>query len=55
MFYHICCLLGQPSKRSGKASSPAKAIRREKSKSQEPDSSAESEDLCIVLVNQVFR
>jgi E3 ubiquitin-protein ligase UBR4 len=50
----ICPQPGQPAKRSGKASSPVKAIRKEKSKSQEPDSSAaESDDLCSVLVNQV--
>ena len=54
----LCPQPGQPGKRSGKASSPAKAVRKEKSKSQEPEPSAasiaaESDDLCVVLVNQV--
>ena len=49
----LCPQPGQPVKRSGKASSPVKAVRKEKSKSQEPESS-ESEDFCFILVNQVW-
>lgn len=48
----LCSQQIQPLKRSGKASSPVKAARKEKSKSQEPDGS-ESEDFCFILVNHV--
>jgi E3 ubiquitin-protein ligase UBR4 len=49
----LCPQPVNPAKRSGKSSSPIKSIRKEKSKSQEPDLS-EQEDLSFVLVNQVL-